>query len=78
MRASIWTHPLTLQVYIPYLGWQFTEILLAIQRYKVKILEDINIENDPNYLCTNYEKPGVYDQCLEREITKESVREVLL
>ena len=40
----------------------------------MKIFEENNIENDPNYLCINYEEPGVYDHCLERELSKETVR----
>ena len=36
--------------------------------YKVKILEDSNIEGDPKYPCKDYKIIGEYAKCLENEI----------
>ena len=38
--------------------------------YKVKILEDSNIEGDPKYPCKDYKIIGEYAKCLENEIVK--------
>ena len=34
--------------------------------YKVKLVKKIHVEGDPNFQCTNYRRPGLYDACLER------------
>ena len=38
-----------------------------IHKYRVKILEDINLEGDESFLCRDYSSPGDYDQCLQAE-----------
>ena len=39
--------------------------------YKVKILEESNIEGDPKYPCKEYKIMGQYAKCLENEVIKE-------
>ena len=34
--------------------------------YKVNLVKKIHVEGDPNFQCTNYRRPGLYDTCLER------------
>ena len=41
--------------------------------YKVKVLEEIHLENDPNFPCRNYGYDGEYNQCLEEEYTRQSL-----
>ena len=33
--------------------------------YKIKIIKKVHMEDDPNYPCKNYNRPGEYDECLE-------------
>ena len=35
-----------------------------IIEYKIKIFEEIHLDDDPHYPCKNYDFPGQYDQCL--------------
>ena len=51
----------------------FTSMYEGFVHYKVKITQEINLENDPNYDCINYRFPGEYDRCLRNEYTKASV-----
>ena len=43
----------------------------ALMLYKVKILEDNNLEGDPKSPCTNYKINGEYEKCYESEIVRE-------
>ena len=43
------------------------EPLMGFNNYIVKINQDHHLENDPNYPCIDYKKPGDYDKCLEEE-----------
>ena len=40
-----------------------------IIEYKVKIFEEIHLDDDPHYPCRNYDVPGQYDKCLGEVIT---------
>ena len=40
--------------------------------YKVKIMEEQKLANDPNYPCTNYKMKGEYSKCLEDEIVRQN------
>ena len=42
------------------------------EKYKIKIMEEIHMENDPNYSCRNYQ-PREYDLCLEAEFTRQTL-----
>ena len=46
----------------------------GLMNYKIKILEDIKLDDDPNYPCINYGTPGEYSQCLEKEILKQNYK----
>ena len=46
---------------------------LGFAEYKLKILEDFHLEDDPNYSCRNYQQAGEYDSCLETEYTRQSL-----
>ena len=35
--------------------------------FNIKVHQEQHLENDPNYPCIDYKKPGDYDQCLEEE-----------
>ena len=35
--------------------------------YKVKVHEEIHLEDNPSYICRSYSSPGQYDGCLEQE-----------
>ena len=50
----------------------FTSMYEGWVNYKVKIKQEIHLENDPNYHCINYKVPGEYDQCLRKEYIKAS------
>ena len=41
--------------------------------YKIKIAKEIHMEEDPNYPCKNYARPGDYDECLEKDFTSRIV-----
>ena len=41
--------------------------------YKVKVHEEIHLEENPNYICRSYSSAGQYDSCLEQEFTRQSV-----
>ena len=43
----------------------------GFHKYRVKLMEDLHHEGDPNFHCEYYRNPQDYDQCLETEyITK--------
>ena len=42
--------------------------------YKVKVLEEIHLEDDPHFPCRNYEYDGEYNECLEEEYTRQSLQ----
>ena len=44
------------------------------QEYKVKIKEEIHLENDPNFICNSYDIVGEYDSCLESEFVSRSLK----
>ena len=49
----------------------------GFHKYRVKLMEDLHHEGDPNFHCENYRNPQDYDQCLETEYitkTKESIQ----
>ena len=41
--------------------------------YKVKIYEEIHLEDDPHFPCRKYSSPGSYDRCLETEYVRQTV-----
>ena len=43
------------------------------KKYRIKLLEEIHLEEDPHFPCRNYEYDGEYNQCLEEEYTRQSV-----
>ena len=43
------------------------------KNFKVKVIEDIHLEDDPHYPCRSYQYIGEYQQCLEKEYTKQSM-----
>ena len=51
----------------------YTSLYEGFVHYKVKISQEIHLENDPNYDCINYKFPGEYDRCLRNEYTRASV-----
>ena len=54
----------------------FTSMYEGLVHYKVKITQEIHLENDPNYDCINYKFPGDYDRCLRNENMKASVDKI--
>ena len=42
--------------------------------YKVKMLEDVKLQGDPNYPCTDYNIKGEYSKCVENEMVKENFK----
>lgn len=42
------------------------------EKYKIKIMEEIHMEDEPNYSCRIYQ-PREYDQCLEAEFTRQTL-----
>ena len=42
--------------------------------YKIKIAQEIHLEDDPNYSCINYKTSGNFHHCLENEIIKENMK----
>ena len=43
------------------------------EKYKIKIIEELHKENDPNYSCRNY-LPEEYERCLEAEFIRQTLR----
>ena len=41
--------------------------------YKVKIMEEQKLANDPNYPCTDYKINGEYSKCLEDEMVRQNL-----
>ena len=41
--------------------------------FKIKVHQEIQLEDNPNYICRNYDSPGEYDSCLEAEFTRQSL-----
>ena len=44
----------------------------AYQKYTVRVLKFLNLENDPHFPCKDYENDGEYNQCLEEEYTRQT------
>ena len=42
--------------------------------YKVKLSKEVNLENDPNYPCIDYNIVGQYHLCLQNEFIKENMK----
>ena len=47
--------------------------LLVYQKYTIRILQKIHLENDPHFQCKNYNHVGEYNTCLEEEYTRQSL-----
>ena len=45
----------------------------GVKNYKVKILEDLKLDDDPQYQCIDYEIKGEYQKCVEEEILKQNL-----
>ena len=41
--------------------------------YKVKIYEEVHLEEDPDFPCRKYSSAGDYDACLEAEYVRQTV-----
>ena len=41
--------------------------------YKVKVHEEIQLEDNPSYRCRSYNSAGQFDSCLEQEFTRQSL-----
>ena len=48
-------------------------VYLGYIEYKVKIYEEIHLEDDPHFPCRTYSTPGEYDACLEAEYVRQTV-----
>ena len=44
----------------------------AYKKYTVRVLKFLNLENDPNFPCKDYENDGEYNQCLEEEYIRQT------
>ena len=42
--------------------------------YRIKIVENIKLEGDPNYPCIDYEVEGEYAKCVENGMLKETLK----
>ena len=42
--------------------------------FKVKVFQEIHLENDPNYPCIDYKYPGEFHKCLESEFLNENMK----
>ena len=47
-------------------------VCLGYIEYKVKIYEEVHLEEDPDFPCRKYSSPGQYDQCLEDEYLRQA------
>ena len=56
------------------LGDSIISVQDSIVIYKVKIKEDVNIENDPQFPCIDYKNTGDYAKCVENEVVKQNSR----
>ena len=45
----------------------------GLKKYRIKVLEEIHLEDDPNFPCRKYIYNGEYNQCLEDEYTRQSL-----
>ena len=48
-------------------------VYLGYIEYKVKIYEEIHLEEDPHFPCRTYSTAGEYDACLEAEYVRQTV-----
>ena len=48
-------------------------VSLGYIEYKVKIYEEVHLEDDPYFPCRKYSSPGQYDQCLEDEYVRQTL-----
>ena len=46
----------------------------GFMKYKVKVLEDIKLEDDPKKPCTDYKIRGEYARCVENEIIQQNLK----
>ena len=44
----------------------------AYQKYTVRVLKFLNLENDPHFPCKDYENDGEYNECLEEEYIRQT------
>ena len=56
------------------IGDKILSNLFGVVNYKVKILEDNNLEDDPKHGCIYYKIQGEYADCLEREIVRQNLK----
>lgn len=42
--------------------------------YKIKIMEDQKLEDDPNYPCIDYKTIGEYSKCVENEMIRQNMK----
>ena len=45
----------------------------GLVKYKIKVLEEIHLEDDHNFPCRKYDHNGEYNQCLEDEYVRQSL-----
>ena len=46
---------------------------VGYKRFNIQVLEEIHVEGDPEFPCRNYNYDGEYNQCLEDELTRQSL-----
>ena len=46
----------------------------GFNHFKVKMLEDVRLQADPNYPCMNYNERGEYSKCVENEMVEENLK----
>ena len=44
------------------------------QKYTIRVLKHIHPENDPQFPCKKHDYKGEYNQCLEEEFTRQSLK----
>ena len=54
------------------LGDETISSVFGINNYKVKILEEEKLEDDPNSFCIDYKFIGEYAQCLQNEVLRQN------
>lgn len=45
----------------------------SVTKYYIRISEEINLEGDPMFSCTEYKKAGDYNTCLEEEYVRQTL-----
>ena len=56
------------------LGEEIKRSERGLNGYRIKVTQEIHMEEDPKFPCKNYEYTGDYHQCLEEEFVQESLR----